>query len=160
MLLMCFLSIKDGLRIKVIVVRFDNGIEYTSQRFNTFYEEAGIEHQLIFPYFPQQNGVSERKNRTIIEMTRCILHEKSLPKELLTKVLEEKTPYEAWFKMKPTLKNLKVFDCLCFYHVPQVKKDNLGEKSEHGIYVSYSLVSKAYRIYQPQIGKMIVSGDV
>ena len=65
-------------RIKVI--RSDNGTEYTSEKFNKFCEDAGIDHQLTAPYTPQQNGVVERKNRTIMEMTRCLLHEKELPK--------------------------------------------------------------------------------
>jgi len=51
-----------------------------------FCEEADIEHQLTAPYTPQQNGVSERKNRTIMEMVRCMLHEKGLPKEYWTEV--------------------------------------------------------------------------
>jgi len=63
------------------VLRSDNGIEYTSKQFIMFCEHADIEHQLIAPYTPQQNGVSERKNRTIMEMVRCMLHEKGLPKE-------------------------------------------------------------------------------
>ena len=51
---------------KIQVVRSDNGKEYTSDQFNFFCDEAGIEHQLTAPYTPQQNGVSERKNRTIM----------------------------------------------------------------------------------------------
>jgi len=50
--------------------------------FSNFYDGSGIEHQLTAPYTPQQNGVSERKNRSIMEMTRCMLHEKELPKKL------------------------------------------------------------------------------
>jgi len=50
-----------------------------------FCEEADIEHQLTAPYTPQQNEVSERKNQTIMEMMRCILHEKGLPKEYWAK---------------------------------------------------------------------------
>ena len=46
-----------------------------------FCEEAGIEHQLIAPYTPQKNGVSERKNCTIKEMARCLMFEKNLLKE-------------------------------------------------------------------------------
>ena len=68
---------------KIQFIRSDNGIEYTSQRFNSFCEEAGIEHQLTVPYSPQQNGVSARKNRTIMKMTRCLLHEKNLTKGTL-----------------------------------------------------------------------------
>jgi transposase InsO family protein len=64
------------------VIRSDNGTEYTSEKFNKFYEKEGIEHQLTAPYTPQPNGVVERKNITLIEMTRCLLHDKGLPKNL------------------------------------------------------------------------------
>ena len=63
------------------VIRTNNGTEYNFERFNNFCEEASIEHQLTAPYTPQQNGVVERKNRTIMEMSRCLLHEKGLPKK-------------------------------------------------------------------------------
>ena len=98
-----------------------------------FCEEVGIEHQLTTPYTPQQNGVGERKNHTIMEMSRCLMFEKNLPKEywtetvhtavfllnrLPTKLVDEKTPNEAWYGFKPSLKNLKVFECLCLVYVP------------------------------------------
>ncbi|RVW91617.1 Retrovirus-related Pol polyprotein from transposon TNT 1-94 [Vitis vinifera] len=54
------------------VIRSDNGTEYTSEKFNKFCEDAGIEHQMIAPYTPQQNGVVKRKNRTIMEMARSL----------------------------------------------------------------------------------------
>ncbi|KAL8093594.1 hypothetical protein AgCh_035470 [Apium graveolens] len=95
---------------KIQALRSDNGKEYTSNEFNKFCEDAGLEHQLTAPYSPQKNGVSERKNRTIMEMSRCMLYEKNLPKEywaeaanttvfllnrLPTKAVNGKTPYEA-----------------------------------------------------------------
>ncbi|RVW95066.1 Retrovirus-related Pol polyprotein from transposon RE1 [Vitis vinifera] len=101
-------------------IRSDNGKEYTNEIFDKFCEEAGIEHQLTTPYTPQQNGVSERKNRSIMEMTKCMLHEKELPKKL----------------------------------------DKLDKKAEPGVFIGYSNSSKAYRIFQPQNGKILVSRDV
>ncbi|KAM7516070.1 hypothetical protein LguiA_005653 [Lonicera macranthoides] len=136
---------------------------------------AGIEHQLTAPYTPQQNGVVERKNRTIMEMARCLLHDKGLPKEfwaeaantavfllnrLPTKALQKRTPFEAWHGYKPQLLNLKTFGCLCFSYIPQVKRDKLDKKAESAIFVGYSSISKAYRIYLPQSNKIIVSRDV
>jgi transposase InsO family protein len=160
---------------KIQVLRSDNGKEYTSSQFNQFCEEAGIEHQLTAPYTPQQNGVSERKNRTIMEMARCLMHEKQLPtnfwaeaantsvfllNRLPTKAVEGKTPFEAWYGYKPSLHNLKVFGCVCFTTVPQVNRDKLDKRAEPGIFIGYSLVSKAYRVYQPQTKKIFVSRDV
>ena len=70
---------------QIQILRSDNGKEYTSKKFNQFCEEAGIEHQLTTPYTPQQNGVSERRNKYILEMTRCMLHEKKSTQEVLGK---------------------------------------------------------------------------
>ena len=79
-----------------------------------------------------------------MEMTRCMLHEKELPKELWaeaantivfllnrlpTRVMHKKTPFEAWFGYKPDLQNLKIFGCVCFSYVPQVKRDKLDKNS-------------------------------
>ncbi|TYK23235.1 Retrovirus-related Pol polyprotein from transposon TNT 1-94 [Cucumis melo var. makuwa] len=109
---------------KIQIVRSDNGKEYVSAEFDKFCEDSGIKHQLIASYTHQQNGVSERRNRYIMEMTRCMLHEKSLPKKfwaeaantavflqnrLPTKAVKEKTPFEAWYGYKPSATNWK--DC-------------------------------------------------
>ena len=65
---------------KIQCLRSDNGKEYTSAKFNQFCEEAGIEHQLTAPYTLEQNRVSERRNGSMMEMARCMLHEKKLSK--------------------------------------------------------------------------------
>ena len=143
-------------------MRSDNGKEYNLAEFNQFCENAGIEHQLTTPYTPQQNGVSERRNRYIMEMSRCMLHEKNLPKnfwaeaanmvvflqnKLPKKVVKDQTPFEAWYGYKPSLKFLKVFGCLSFTYVPQSKRDKLDKRASPGIFIGYSTVSKAYKIF-------------
>lgn len=65
------IEVQSGLKIKVL--RTDNGGEYTSNEFKAFCDEFGIVHQLTIPYSPQQNGVAERKNRTVMEMARCLV---------------------------------------------------------------------------------------
>ena len=119
---------ESGLKIQIL--RLDNGKEYMSEKFNLFCEDSGIEHQLTTPYTPQQNGVSERRNRYILEMTRCMLYEKNLPKKfwaeaastyvflqnrLPTKALMNQTPFEAWYGYNPSLKFLKIFGFFVFY---------------------------------------------
>jgi hypothetical protein len=160
---------------RIQAIRSDNGKEYTSSEFNLYCEEAGIDHQLTVPYTPEQNGVSERRNRYIMEMVRCMLHDKNLPKDfwaeaastavflqnrLPTKLLDEKTPFEAWYNYKPSLRFLKVFGSLCFVHIPHIKKDKLDKKAAPGIFVGYSGASKAYKVYHPQTQKMVVTRDV
>jgi transposase InsO family protein len=60
----------------------DNGGEYISKEFNNFCIEARIKREFIVPYNPQQNGVAERKNRTIIEATKEMIHDHSIPMTL------------------------------------------------------------------------------
>ena len=62
----------SGCRIQTLISNNDK--EYTSKSFNQFCEEADIQHQFTTPYTPQQNGLSERQNIYILEMTRCMLH--------------------------------------------------------------------------------------
>jgi len=108
-------------------------------------------------------------------MTRCMLHEKELLKKLwaevantlvyllnrmLTKALQKKTSFEAWFGYKPDLQHLKIFGCICFTYIPQVKRDKLDKKSEPRGFIGYNSPSKAYRIFQPQNERIIVSRDV
>jgi transposase InsO family protein len=93
----CFLKNKDGVlakfqefkvqvenqtRRKIKILRLDNGGEYTSKEFNSFCIEAGIKREFTILYNPQQNGVAERKNRTIIEATKAMIHDQSLPMTL------------------------------------------------------------------------------
>ena len=85
-------------------------------------------------YTPQQNGVAERKNRTVVEMGKSMLHEKGLPKLFWdeavntavylmnrspTKAVHNMTPWEAWWKKRPSVKHLKVFGCICYALVPK-----------------------------------------
>jgi transposase InsO family protein len=160
-------------RIKAI--RTDNGTEYTSNQFDKFCEEVGIKHQLTIPYSPQQNGVCERKNRTSMEMARCLMLEKNVPKVfwaeavntsiyllnwLPTKALDRPTPYEAWYGAKPNISNLKVFGSVCYMHIPDAKRDKLSQKAETGILVGYCDNAKGYRIYNPKTSKVVSSRDV
>jgi hypothetical protein len=110
-----------------------------------------------------------------MEMVRCVLFEKDLPKKfwaelvntavfllnrLLTRALQNKTPYKAWHDYKPSLQNLKIFGCLSFTYVPQVKRDKLDRKAEADIFVGYNNFTKDYRVFQPQTEKVIVSKDI
>ena len=132
---------QSGCRIKMI--RSNNDTKYTADKFSKFSEDAGIEYQLTATYTPQQNDVSERKNRTIMEMARCLLFEKGMPKEfwaeavntvvfllnrLSTKDLKGKTPFEAWYGFKPSVSNLKIFGLLMFYPCSRCEKREARSK--------------------------------
>ena len=76
------------------------------------------------------------------------------------RVVKEKTPFEAWFNIKPTIKHLKFFGSVCYVHVPDEKRSKLDEKAAMGIFVSYGTLLKGYRVYDVSGEKVIVSRDV
>ena len=95
-----------------------------SPKFNDFLDQHGIKHQFIVPYTPQQNGVAERKNRSLMEMARCMVKSQALPHSFWleavmcatyvlnrcpTKALQSITPFEAWHGRKPSISHLRVF---------------------------------------------------
>ena len=162
-----------GKRIKVL--RSDNGGEYCSLEFKSFCESHGILHQKSAPYTPQQNGVAERMNRTLVESARCMIHAKDLPYKFWaeavatacyvrnrspTTAVDGETPEEAWSKTKPSVEHLRVFGCVAYAHVPKELRGKLDSKSEKCIFVGYCGESKAYRLYNMKSGKIIKSRDV
>ncbi|KAJ4728947.1 Retrovirus-related Pol polyprotein from transposon TNT 1-94 [Melia azedarach] len=147
--------------VKVKKLRTNNGKEYISNEFDKFCEDAGIQHQLTVPYSPQQNGVCERKNRTLFEMARSMMHEKNLPKKfwaeavytsvylqnrLPTHAIEGKTPIEAWSGLKPSVGHLKVFGSVCYVHILDVKRDKLSKKASKDIFLGYSNQAKGCNV--------------
>ena len=74
--------------------------------------------------------------------------------------MKDLTPFEVWYGYKLSLKFLRVFECLCFTYIPQVKRDKLDKKADAGIFVGYSTISKAYGVFQPHTNRVIVSRDV
>lgn len=164
---------QSGHHIKVL--RSDRGAEYTSREFNKFCEDEGVSRQLTVGYASEQNGVSERKNRTMMEMARSMLGDKGIPKTFWaeavhtavyllnrcpTVAVQDKTPIEVWSGKKPSAKHLKVFGSICYIHIPQQKRSKLDDKSEKGIFFGYSTQSKGYRIYNIKTKKLIISRDV
>ena len=120
---------------KVKCLRIYRGGEFNSEEFKIYCEENGIKRHLTSPYSPQQNGVVERKNRTIMSCVRSMLKEKRLPLELwaeavntciyvlncfFTKSLENSTPYEKWSGRKPSVEHLGVFGLVV--HIKTTKK--------------------------------------
>jgi len=167
--------VENATSLKVQTIRTDRGGEYLSKAFDAFCLEKGIVHQCTTPYTPQQNGVAERKNRSLMEMARCMLKAKGLPHKFWvealmcathvlnrcpTKALKSITPYEAWFDKKPSVDYFRVFGCLAYAHVPQELRGKLDDKAVKCIFVGYSSQSKGYRLYNPNTRRIFVSRDV
>ncbi|GAU49327.1 hypothetical protein TSUD_136420 [Trifolium subterraneum] len=164
---------ESGRVIKAI--RSDRGGEFTSNEFLKYCEDNGIRRQLMVPRSPQQNGVAERKNRTILEMARSMLKSKRLPKKLWaeavacavylsnrspTRSVLGKTSQEAWSGRKPGISHLRVFGSIAHAHVPDEKRSKLDHKSEKYIFIGYDGNSKGYKLYNPDTGKTIISRNV
>ncbi|XP_044480793.1 uncharacterized protein LOC123207452 [Mangifera indica] len=161
-------------KCKIVSLRSDRGGEYTSNAFQEFCREYGIRHQLTTTYIPQQNGIAERKNRTILDMTRTLLNERRLPKQFWaeavacsvyllnrcpTKSVRNMTPQEAWSGYKPSIGHLRIFGCIAYAQIPDSKRKKLDDHGEKFIFVGYSEESKAYKLYNPLTKKLVVSRD-
>lgn len=118
----------------------DRGGVFLSNEFSIFCEENGIHRDLTAPYTPEQNGVVERKNHTVVEMARSLLKAKGLPNEywpeavttavyLLnispTRAVPNQTPYEAWTGTRPWVSHLRVFGCIAYTLIDSQNRQKL-----------------------------------
>ena len=167
--------VENESNLTIKAMRTDRGGEFTSNEFKQFCDEKGIRRPLTVPRTPQQNGVAERKNRTILNMARSMLKTKKMPREFWaeavacavyltnrapTKSVLDKTPQEAWNGRKPGIGHFKVFGSIAYAHVSEEKRTKLDDRSEKLIFIGYDASSKGYRLYNPLNGKVIISRDV
>ncbi|KAJ9558160.1 LOW QUALITY PROTEIN: hypothetical protein OSB04_012774 [Centaurea solstitialis] len=140
----------------------DNDTEFKNADLNSFCEEKGIERQYSAPRTPQQNGVAERRNRTLIEAARTMLADSKLPitfwaeavntacyvqNRVLIVKSKGKTPYELFEKKKPYIGFLKPFRCPCTILDTKTHLGKFDSKSDDGFLVGYSFQSKALRVF-------------
>ncbi|KAL4388255.1 hypothetical protein GQ457_09G011180 [Hibiscus cannabinus] len=160
---------------KIGTLRTDRGGEFLSMKFTQFCETKGIERYLTAPHSPQKNGVVERRNHTVMAMMRSLLKSTHVPvrfwgeavrhavyllNRLPTKVLRDRTPFEAWMGSKLHLTYLRVFGCVAYVkeHNPYLKK--LNYRSSPMVYLGVDEGCKAHRLYDPSRNKLQVSRDV
>ena len=162
-----------GLPIKKI--RSDNGSEFKNTQVEEFLDDEGIKHEFSTPYTPQQNGVVERKNRTLIDMARTMLDEyktsdlfwceaintacHAINRLYLHKKLK-KTSYELLTGNKPKVSYFRVFGCKCFILNKRPKTSKFAPKVDEGILLGYGSNEHAYRIYNKTSGRVEVAVDV
>jgi hypothetical protein len=160
-----------GLRIKKI--RSDNGTEFKNSQIEDFLEDEGIKHEFSSPYTPQQNGVVERKNRTLLDMARTMLDEyKTLDRfwaeaintacysinQLYLHRILKKTSYELLTGKKPNVSYFRVFGSKCFILVKRGRKSKFAPKAVERFLLGYD--RRAYRVFNKSTGLVEVSCDI
>ncbi|GJV10965.1 retrovirus-related pol polyprotein from transposon TNT 1-94 [Tanacetum coccineum] len=149
-------------KAKVCKIRTDNGTEFKNATLKAHYEKLGIMQQFSIARTPQQNGVVERRNRTLVEAARTMLIFSRLPEFLWAEAVatacftqnrsiintrHNKTPYELLRGRKPNVEYFHVFGSLCY---PTNDRDDLGKmkpKADIRVFIGYSETSRGFRIY-------------
>jgi hypothetical protein len=159
---------------KLRILRTDNGREFTAAEFTSYCADEGVQHHYSASYNPQQNGIIERRNQTVVGMARALLKKRRMSavfwgeavvttvyifNRLPTKALNGRTPYEAWHGRKPTVSHLRVFGCITFgKELGHIGK--LDDRRTPGVFIGYTEGSKAYRILDSGIQCVRTMHDV
>ena len=168
--------------LKLLCLRADNAGEYMSKGMTDFCKDAGITQQFSTPYNPQQNGVAERFNRTIVEMARSMLLHANMsqgywgeaimcarvirslcPTTVVAEGDDESviTPREVWTETKPNISSLRVFGCVCYVHKnTPARGSKMDARAIECRMVGYDLQRKCYRLVRRGTNSLILSRDV
>lgn len=186
----CLYPMKHKLDIKILFPQFkrlvekyfktplisiftDNGGEYTG--LIPYLQAEGISHFTTPPHTPEQNGITERRHRHIIETRLALLHHAHLPlsfwshafqtavyliKRLPTPILNSKSPYDILYGKSPTYNKIKSFGCLCYPWLRPYAKSKLHPRSTQCIFLGYSSYKPAYKCFEPSSHRLFHSRHV
>nr|GEY98102.1 hypothetical protein [Tanacetum cinerariifolium] len=162
--------IQRNLQALMITVRTNRGTDFLNKTLNAFFIEEGIEHQTSIARTPEQNGIVERCNRTLVEGARTMLSALQLPlffwaetiatacytqnRSIIIPTHDKKT-YHIINERKPSIKHLHIFSCICYITRDGENLDKINEKGDQCILVGYSTQSKGYQVYNKRT-RMIV----
>nr|GEZ82864.1 Gag-Pol polyprotein [Tanacetum cinerariifolium] len=154
--------VQRGLQAQVRIVRTDKGTEFLNQTLHAYFAAEGILHQTSVAQTTKQNGVVERRNRTLVEAARTMLSATKVPLFFWAEAISttcftqnrslviprhEKTPYHIINDRKPSVKFFYIFGCLCYIARDGENLDKMKEKGDACIFVGYSNQSRAYRVF-------------
>ncbi|KAI3718149.1 hypothetical protein L6452_19002 [Arctium lappa] len=163
------------LQRQVKFLRTDNGTEFKNKIVDDYLDSVGISHQFSTARTPQQNGVVERRNRTLVEAARTMLSQSDLPLFLWAEAVStachtqnrsiihrrfQKTPYELINNRTPTIKYFHIFGCKCFVLNDRESLNKFSAKADEGIFIGYSSTSAAYRVYLKKSKTVVESVNV
>nr|GEX73921.1 retrovirus-related Pol polyprotein from transposon TNT 1-94 [Tanacetum cinerariifolium] len=162
--------IQVRLKVPFRRIRTDNGTKFVNQILRNYYEEVGISHETSVARSPQQNGVVERRNHTLIEASRTtLIYAQALlflwaeavattcftKNRSIIRLRHGKTPYELLHNKLPNLSFFHVFGALCYPTNDSENLRKLQPKSDIGIFISYAPTKKAFRIYNRRIRRIV-----
>ncbi|KAH9771320.1 hypothetical protein KPL71_012662 [Citrus sinensis] len=159
---------------KVRRLRTDNGLEFCNKRFDDFCADNEVVRHKTVRHTPQQNGLAERMNRTLIDKVRCMLIQSRLPMSLWAETLSTacyivnrsssyginfRTPIELWTGKPADYSNMRVFGCPAYAHTKQGK---LEPRALKGVFIGYPEWVKGYKLWRTYFKppKAIISRDV
>lgn len=151
----------------------DNGGEFDNEAVKKILQKFGIQHRLTMPYTPEQNGCSERENRTLVEAARSMLHARGeMPQVLWAELIntaayvlnrtgptrvDAKVPFELWHNRKPKISHLKIIGSECYAHIPKQCRKKMDKKAIKGMLIGYEN-DDGYRIWDGK--KTLRSRDI
>ena len=159
-------------RPRLKVLKSDNAKELVSSKVETLLKNSGVKHELSSPYNPEQNGLIERPNRTLLGKVRALLLESGLPKTFWGEALEAavflynrtphsslgfKSPYELRYNKPPNLDNIRIFGSIAYY--TRVKAKKLDTRAKKAILIGYS-DSNIYKLYDLESRRVVWARDV
>jgi transposase InsO family protein len=162
-------------QVPLIKIRSDNGTEFVNSKIEDYCDEMGIKHELSATCTPQQNGVVERKNRTLITMARTMLDEYNVHEKFWAEAVNtacyasnrlfphrllKKTPYELIVGRKPNISYFRVFGCKCYIYKKRQHLGKFQRRCDEGFLLGHSLKSKAYRVFNLVTGMVEETYDV
>lgn len=174
-----YIMIQTQFSVKIKALRTDNGGEYVNTKFRDFCQKNGLIHETSCSQTPQQNGVSERKNRHILETARALLIGANVPSQhwddavataayllnrMPSKILNFRTPLQtlSGHKSLPTLLMLppRIFGCVAFVHLHKNQRTKLDPCAVRCIFLGYALHQKGYKCFDPVTKRLYITMDV
>ncbi|KAL5857492.1 hypothetical protein ACOSQ3_004950 [Xanthoceras sorbifolium] len=175
-----FHMVENQFQTKISILRSDNGTEFFNQHLSSFLTENDIQHQSTCRNTPQQNGIVERKNRHLLEVSRALMLSMNVPKYLWgeavltatylinrvpSRVLKHDTPLHYLKNYFPTNRlgsslPLKIFGCTVFVHQPRLSQSKLDARAEKCVFIGYAPSQKGYKCFNPSNRRTYVSMDV